>query len=134
MLTFITKKSIIKEIKQSLIKVFVFYESPKRLIDTLEFLKEELVNFNICVCSDLTKLHEKVYYGNINKVLEELDYECECNLMKSQVPSLGQFQINVAMGLAKKYHKNMRAITERMHSDDMLCNPIRQEGGAFTYP
>ena len=67
-----TKKRIIKEIKQSLIKVFVFYESPKRLIDTLEFLKEELVNFNICVCSDLTKLHEKVYYGNINKVLEEL--------------------------------------------------------------
>ena len=42
----------------------------------------------------------------LNKVLEELDYECECNLMKSQVPSLGQFQINVAMGLAKKYHKN----------------------------
>ena len=36
--------------------------------------------------------------------------------------------------VAKKYHKNMRAITERMHSDDMLCNPIRQEGGAFTYP
>ena len=28
----------------------------------------------------------------LNKVLEELDYECECNLMKSQVPSLGQFQ------------------------------------------
>ena len=54
------KKRIIKEIKQSLIKVFVFYESPKRLIDTLEFLKEELNNFNICV------------YGNINKVLEEL--------------------------------------------------------------
>ena len=42
-----TKKRIIKEIKQSLIKVFVFYESPKRLIDTLEFLKEELNNFNI---------------------------------------------------------------------------------------
>ena len=39
--------------------------------------------------------------------------------------------------VAKKYHKNMRdmrVITERMHSDDMLCNPIRQEGGAFTYP
>ena len=67
-----TKKRIIKEIKQSLIKVFVFYESPKRLIDTLTFLKEELNSFNICVCSDLTKLHEKVYYGNINKVLKEL--------------------------------------------------------------
>ena len=70
-----TKKSIIKEIKQSLIKVFVFYESPKRLIDTLTFLKEELNSFNICVCSDLTKLHEKVYYGNINKVLEKLKNE-----------------------------------------------------------
>ena len=30
--------------------------------------------------------------------------------------------------VAKKYHKNMRdmrVITERMHSDDMLCNPVR---------
>lgn len=74
------KKNIIKEIKQSLIKIFVFYESPKRLIDTLTFLKEELNSFNICVCSDLTKLHEKVYYGNINKVLKELIDNDKSNL------------------------------------------------------
>lgn len=60
----------------------------------------------------------------LNKVLEELDYECECNLMKSQVPSLGQFQINVAMGLAKKYHKNPREIADTIVSklDDRFTN------------
>ena len=66
----------------------------------------------------------------LNKVLEELDYECECNLMKSQVPSLGQFQINVAMGLAKKYHKNPREIADTIVSklDDKEKAHIAQGG------
>lgn len=66
-------KDLIKKIKKSDVNLFVFYESPKRILKTLEYLKQELMDFNICVCSDLTKLHEKTYYGNIDKVLKELD-------------------------------------------------------------
>lgn len=66
------RKELIKDIKNSNVKVFVFYESPKRILKTINYLKEELGLIKIVVCSDLTKLHEKVYYGNIDEVLTSL--------------------------------------------------------------
>lgn len=66
------KKQLITNIKNSDINTFVFYESPKRIINTLEYLKKELLNFKITISSDLTKLHEKTYYGSIDKVLTEI--------------------------------------------------------------
>lgn len=66
------KKEIINYINNSDIKIFVFYESPKRLVNTLQYLKRELENFNITICSDLTKFHEKRYSGSIDVVLEQL--------------------------------------------------------------
>ncbi len=67
------KKDLIENIKKSDINLFIFYESPKRILKTLEYLKQELIEFNICICSDLTKLHEKTYFGSIDKVLEEIN-------------------------------------------------------------
>lgn len=46
----------------------------------------------------------------LNKILNDMGYDEEVSLVSSSVPSLGQFQINVAMPLAKKYHKNPRDI------------------------
>ena len=38
----------------------------------------------------------------LNKVLNDLGYtDEECSLVSSSVPNLGQFQINIAMPLAK---------------------------------
>ena len=61
----------------------------------------------------------------LNGILNDLGYEDEsCNLVSSSVPELGQFQINVAMPLAKKYHKNPRDIANEIVSklDDRLTN------------
>ncbi len=66
------KKELIKRINKSDTYIFVFYESPKRIIGTLEFLKENISDLEVLVCSDLTKLHEKHYYGMIDKVIIEL--------------------------------------------------------------
>ena len=66
------KNKLIKEIKNSEVLTYIFYESPKRIIKTLEFLKENLGNVKVSVSKELTKLHEKTYYGNIDKVLKEL--------------------------------------------------------------
>lgn len=105
------KKNIIKEIKQSLINVFVFYESPKRIISTLEYLKEELGSFNICVCSDLTKIHEKTYYGNIDKILNELK-----NNDKSE---LGEYTFIIEK-LEKEEIKKEEISTEALLIDTMI--------------
>ena len=66
------KKSLIETLKKSSVDTFIFYESPKRILKTLEYLKDSLGNIKICVCSDLTKLHEKSYFGTIEKVHNEL--------------------------------------------------------------
>ena len=66
------KKTLIENLKKSSVDTFIFYESPKRILKTLEYLKDNLGNIKICVCSDLTKLHEKSYFGIIEKVYNEL--------------------------------------------------------------
>ena len=60
----------------------------------------------------------------LNSILKDLGYEEEVSLIASSVPSLGQFQINVAMGLAKKYHKNPVEIANDIISklDDRFVN------------
>ncbi|MGI6680946.1 MAG: 16S rRNA (cytidine(1402)-2'-O)-methyltransferase [Bdellovibrionota bacterium] len=52
--------------------VFIFYESPKRIIKTIEFLNNEFPNFSLCLCNDLTKKFEKIYRGSPSKILNEL--------------------------------------------------------------
>lgn len=50
----------------------------------------------------------------LEKILKDLGYEEKCNLVSSSVPSLGQFQLNIAMPLAKKYHKNPKDIANEI--------------------
>ena len=61
----------------------------------------------------------------LNKVINDLGYtDEECSLVSSSVPNLGQFQINIAMPLAKKYHKNPRDIANEIIDklDDRFVN------------
>lgn len=66
------KKELLNLISTSNIPLFVFYESPKRIISTLEYLKENFPTSVVSLSSDLTKIHERTYYGNIGQVLTEL--------------------------------------------------------------
>ena len=60
----------------------------------------------------------------LNEILKSMGYDEEVSLVSSSVPSLGQFQINVAMPLAKKYHKNPKDIANEIVSklDNRLTN------------
>ena len=53
------RKILAEEIKDKK-ETLIFYESPHRLIDTLDYLKETLGDRNIAVCRELTKLHEEI--------------------------------------------------------------------------
>lgn len=74
------KNKLVADLKNSDIKVFVFYESPKRIISTLKYIKEEIEISKICVLKDLTKFHEKSFYGSIDKVIEELNNDSNAML------------------------------------------------------
>ena len=47
----------------------VFYESPKRLISTLERIMEHLGDAETCIARELTKIHEEYFTGRISNAL-----------------------------------------------------------------
>ena len=58
------RKVLMEEVKDKK-ETLIFYESPHRLIDTLDFLSDSLGKRKIAVCRELTKLHEDIYRGTI---------------------------------------------------------------------
>lgn len=66
------KKELFEEIKRSNIKTKVLYESPKRIVKLLEDINKEIPGCVVCVCSELTKIHESCIYGKIDEVLNTM--------------------------------------------------------------
>ena len=70
------KGNLIKDLKvisNDSSKLAVIYESPKRIIKTLNIINEVLNNPRVCICNDLTKKFERIYYGTLENALEELE-------------------------------------------------------------
>ncbi|OQB25715.1 MAG: Ribosomal RNA small subunit methyltransferase I [Firmicutes bacterium ADurb.Bin182] len=63
----------LKRLKVSGIGVSVFFESPKRIIKLMRIMAEELPDAKLCLCNDMTKIHEKIYRGTAFEVLRELE-------------------------------------------------------------
>lgn len=54
------------------VRILIFYESPKRIVKTIESLNDIIPDSNLCLCNDLTKKFEKKYRGKPSDVLKEL--------------------------------------------------------------
>jgi len=65
------KDCISKSVKGG-VPVLIFYESPKRIVKTMEVLSDIIPDANICLCNDLTKKFEKKYRGTPAQVHAEL--------------------------------------------------------------
>lgn len=63
------RRPIMKELKDRT-ETLIFYEAPHRLLDTLEFLMEQLGNRNIAICRELTKLHEEIIRVSLTEAIE----------------------------------------------------------------
>lgn len=63
----------LENIKQNKIKTFVLYESPKRVKNLLKTIAKVMPNADLCLCKELTKLHEKTIYGKVNDLIDKLD-------------------------------------------------------------
>lgn len=61
----------IKEKKETII----LYESPYRLIDTLNDIIDILGNRNIAIIRELTKLHEEIFRGNIKDSIDKFSQD-----------------------------------------------------------
>ena len=108
------KEKLMDDIIKSNIKTYIFYESPKRIIKTLEYIYLKLGNVLISVSSDLTKVHEKNYYGKIDKVISELK--------NNDNSSLGEYTFIIEKELVKEDEINLSI--EALLIDEVIKNNI----------
>lgn len=65
------KKKELGELK--LLKyTIIFYESPFRVVETLELIREIMGDRKISISREISKKHEEIYRGTITEVLQEL--------------------------------------------------------------
>ena len=71
---FLPKKDNTKFLLQKLsaCKCVVFFESPNRILQTLNKLLIESPELEVCLTNDLTKFYEKIYKGKIKDVMTDL--------------------------------------------------------------
>ena len=53
-------------------ELYIFYESPKRIIDSMELIAGAFPGSRIALCNDLTKTFERIYRGTPAEVLSDL--------------------------------------------------------------
>ena len=66
-----TKKKELEDLKD-LRYTIILYESPFRVIETLELIKEVMGDRNISISREISKKYEEVYRGTVSEVLEEV--------------------------------------------------------------
>ena len=66
------RRKLIEQLRRADTRTFAFYESPKRIMELLDFLVAEGVGCRLCLCNDLTKLHERSYRGTPDEVRQQL--------------------------------------------------------------
>ena len=63
------RETLFKEITASK-RTVVFYESPHRILKTLESLSKHAPEKQLAICRELTKVHEEVKSGSATELLE----------------------------------------------------------------
>ena len=66
------RRRLLEKMRRGDTRTFALYESPKRIMELVDFLIEEKALCRLCLCNDLTKLHEMSFRGSPQQVKEQL--------------------------------------------------------------
>lgn len=71
----VSKKQRIKRLNElkNEIRTMIFYEAPHKILYTLKDMYELLGNRNICICRELTKIHEEYRHTNFKEAIDEIE-------------------------------------------------------------
>ena len=76
------RRRVLSMMRKGDTRTYAFYESPKRIMSAVEFFIEENAGIRLCLCNDMTKLHEMTFRGSPAEVREEL--LCKGNYEKGE--------------------------------------------------
>lgn len=66
------RRKLLEKLRRGDTRTFVFYESPKRIMELVDFFVDSEAGVRMCLCNDLTKLHEMSFRGTPAEVKEKL--------------------------------------------------------------
>ena len=66
------RRKLLDKMRRADTRTFAFYESPKRIMDLVDFFIESEAGIRMCLCNDLTKLHEMSFRGSPSEVKDKL--------------------------------------------------------------
>jgi 16S rRNA (cytidine1402-2'-O)-methyltransferase len=112
-------RELLQRAGNSDIPVSVFFESPKRMEKTLRLIGEELPDSEICLCNDLTKLHERIYRGTPQAVLDELESN----------PSAGKGEYTLVIHIISRLPRIVSGVIESREA--LLIDYIVNNGGSI---
>jgi len=66
------RRKLLEKMRHGDTRTFALYESPKRIMELVEFFIEAEAEISMCLCNDLTKVHEMAFRGTPAEVKEQL--------------------------------------------------------------
>ena len=66
------RRKLLERLRRGDTRTFALYESPKRILDLVDFFVESEADLRLCLCNDMTKLHEMSFRGTPAEVREQL--------------------------------------------------------------
>lgn len=66
------RRKLLERLRRGDTRTFAFYESPKRIMELVDFFMKAGADVRMCLCNDMTKLHEMSFRGSPAEVKEQL--------------------------------------------------------------
>ena len=111
------RRRLLEKLRRGDTRTFALYESPKRIMDLVDFFIAEQADVRLCLCNDMTKLHEMSFRGTPAEVKEQL-------LAKGNYDK-GEYAIVLEVGKDYVFNKVEHAVSpEAMLVDAMMSGNL----------
>lgn len=111
------RRKLLEKLRRGDTRTFAFYESPKRIMDMVDFFIDVDADCRMCLCNDMTKLHEMHFRGTPAEVKEQL-------LAKGSYDK-GEYAIIIEIGEDYVFNKVEHTVSaEAMIVDAMVAGNV----------
>ena len=111
------RRRLLEKLRRGDTRTFAFYESPKRIMELVDFLIDCGADVLLCLCNDMTKLHEMSFRGTPEEVKEQL-------LAKGNYDK-GEYAVIMEVKEAYLFAKNEHTVSaEAMLVDAMIAGHL----------
>ena len=118
---------------KSLDACLIFYESPRRVVNALKMLAQELPHRRVAACRELTKLHEEVVVGTTGEISQKfVEREAHNGNIKGEIvivvdtPSDAEL-VNVAQDAENEARERAHELREQGVRNKEIAKQLAQE-------